>query len=99
MVLPALMHAFLARASRLMPQPRTGVVGHPGAGFSPGLGLGFTLGLVWTPCAGLIRASVITLAATQRVNWQSGVITLAYSVGTALPMVIFLLGEEASKIA
>lgn len=92
MVLPALKHAFLAWASQLMPQPRTAVAGRPAAGFSPGLGLGFTLGLVWTPCAGPIMASVITLAATQRVNWQSGVITLAYSVGTALPMVLFLLG-------
>lgn len=92
MVLPVLKNAFLIWASRVLPQPKSGVAGRSAEGFMPGLGLGFTLGLVWTPCAGPIMASVITLAATQRVNWQSGLITLAYSAGTALPMILFLLG-------
>ena len=92
MVLPVLKNAFLAWAARLMPQPKAGVPGRPAGGFVPGFGLGVTLGLVWTPCAGPIMASVITLAATQQLNWQSGVITLAYSLGTSVPMVLFLLG-------
>ncbi len=55
-------------------------------GFWPGLLLGFSLGLVWTPCVGPIIASVITLAATSSVNLTTVFITLSYSIGTAIPM-------------
>ena len=56
------------------------------AGFFSGFLLGLTLGLVWSPCVGPILASVITLAATSSVSGAAVVITIAYAVGTALPM-------------
>ncbi len=62
------------------------------AGFWGGLPVGFSLGLVWTPCVGPIMASVISLALTKRIDGGSVLITLAYTIGTSLPMLAVMLG-------
>lgn len=59
-------------------------------GFVGGLLVGLSLGLVWTPCVGPILASVIALAATGTVSSQTFAITLAYAVGTAIPMLVVM---------
>ncbi|MFZ1721875.1 MAG: cytochrome c biogenesis protein DipZ [Microgenomates group bacterium] len=65
-------------------------------GFFGGLVIGLSLGLLWTPCVGPILASVISLAITGTVTAQAFLITLAYAVGTAIPMfVIMLAGSTA----
>lgn len=61
-------------------------------GFWGGLLIGLSVGLVWTPCVGPIIASVITLAATSSVNFAAFFITLAYSLGTAIPMFAIMIG-------
>jgi cytochrome c biogenesis protein CcdA/thiol-disulfide isomerase/thioredoxin len=61
-------------------------------GFPGGLVTGFSLGLVWTPCVGPIMASVISLAVTRSVDGGSVFIILAYSLGTALPMLAIMIG-------
>jgi cytochrome c biogenesis protein CcdA/thiol-disulfide isomerase/thioredoxin len=61
-------------------------------GFTGGVLIGLSLGLVWTPCVGPIIASVITLAATSDVSLAAFFITLAYSVGTAIPMLAIMYG-------
>lgn len=61
-------------------------------GFWGGILLGLSLGLVWTPCVGPIIASVITLAATSTVSAGAVLVTLAYSIGTAIPMFLIILG-------
>jgi len=61
-------------------------------GFGGGLTVGLGLGLAWSPCVGPIMASVITLALNQAVGPGAIAITLAYSLGTALPMAAVLLG-------
>lgn len=63
-----------------------------GNGFFSGLLIGLSLGLLWTPCVGPILASIITLAASNTVNSASVFITLAYSLGTAIPMLIIMQG-------
>ncbi len=65
------------------------------AGFWSGLPVGFSLGLVWTPCVGPIMASVISLALTQRVDSGSIFITLAYALGTSIPMLAVMVGGRA----
>lgn len=55
-------------------------------GFGGGILVGLSLGLIWTPCVGPILASVITLALSSQVGFSAFFITLAYSLGTALPM-------------
>jgi cytochrome c biogenesis protein CcdA/thiol-disulfide isomerase/thioredoxin len=56
--------------------------------------LGLSLGLVWAPCVGPILASVIALALTGTVTATTFFITLAYSIGTAIPMLIILYGGK-----
>src|SRR5208337_2743701 len=65
------------------------------AGFWSGLVVGLSLGLIWTPCVGPIMASVISLALTQHVDGGSVSITLAYTLGTSIPMLGVMLGGRA----
>lgn len=58
-------------------------------GFWGGLLTGFALGLVWTPCAGPILATIATLAATTAVNAQVVLVTLVYVIGVGIPLFIF----------
>ena len=60
-----------------------------GTGFTAGLVTGFSLGLVWAPCAGPILATIATLSATQSVNLKVVAITLAYVLGLGIPLYIF----------
>lgn len=63
-------------------------------GFGGGLLIGFSVGLLWTPCVGPILASVISLAITGTVTFDAFLITLAYSIGTAIPMFLIMLGGQ-----
>ncbi len=67
-------------------------IGSAWAGFGSGLLIGFSLGLIWTPCVGPIMASVISLALTQRVDGGSIFITIAYTLGTSIPMLAVMIG-------
>ncbi|MDE1920198.1 MAG: cytochrome c biogenesis protein DipZ [Candidatus Omnitrophica bacterium] len=60
-----------------------------GSGLSAGLVTGFSLGLVWAPCAGPILATVAALSATQAVNARVVAVTLAYVLGLGIPLFIF----------
>ncbi len=62
------------------------------AGFWAGVPVGFSLGIVWTPCVGPIMASVIGLALTRSVDSGAVLITLAYTLGTSIPMLAVILG-------
>ncbi|QQS15900.1 MAG: cytochrome c biogenesis protein DipZ [Candidatus Moraniibacteriota bacterium] len=64
-------------------------------GFLPGLFIGVSLGLLWTPCVGPILASVITLAVTGTVSFSAFLLTLAYSAGAAFPMLLVMWGGRA----
>lgn len=70
-------------------------VKNSGDGFGAGVLLGISLGLVWTPCVGPILASVITLAASNALTTSSLLITLAYSIGTAIPLLLITYGGRA----
>ena len=61
-------------------------------GFFGGVLIGFSLGLLWTPCVGPILASVISLAIIGEVTFGAFLIILAYSIGTAISMFLIMLG-------
>ena len=74
--------------SRLLPHGKTQM------GFFPGFIIGLSLGLLWTPCVGPILASVISLAIAGTITLDAFFITLAYSLGTAIPMFFILIGGQ-----
>lgn len=61
-----------------------------GQGFKSGLITGIALGVVWSPCAGPILATIATLAATQSVNLGIIIVTLAYVTGIGIPLFVFV---------
>jgi len=63
-----------------------------GSGFLSGLVAGVALGLIWTPCAGPILATITTLVATSSITIATIMVTLAYSLGAAVPMVFIAYG-------
>lgn len=65
-----------------------------GDSFASGFIFGLSLGLLWTPCVGPILASVITLAASSTITLATVTITLLYSLGTALPMFLVMIGGQ-----
>ncbi|WP_062385018.1 cytochrome c biogenesis protein DipZ [Demequina iriomotensis] len=60
-----------------------------------GFVMGLALGLVFVPCAGPILASITVLAATNGVSWGLVALTLAFSVGIAIPLLGFGLAGQA----
>lgn len=61
-----------------------------------GLLLGLSLGAVWTPCAGPVLASILTLIATEPPGVGTAVLLLAYSTGAALPLLAIAYGGQAA---
>ena len=59
-----------------------------------GLVLGASLGLVFVPCAGPVLAAITAVSAAGQVGLQTIVVTLAYSIGAAVPMLLFALGGQ-----
>lgn len=88
LIVPALKHAWERATARFASGPSG--IRH---GFGGGVAIGMSLGLVWTPCVGPILASVITLAASSTVTYATVVITLAYSIGTAIPLLLIMRGS------
>jgi cytochrome c-type biogenesis protein len=64
------------------------------SGTASGLVLGAALGLVWTPCAGPVLASILTLIATSKDIASSSALLLAYALGAALPMLAIAYGGQ-----
>jgi cytochrome c biogenesis protein CcdA len=64
-------------------------------GFKGGFITGLALGIVWSPCAGPILATVATMAATQALSVGVVLVTLAFVFGVGIPLFIFaLLGQH-----
>ncbi|QQO14475.1 sulfite exporter TauE/SafE family protein [Bradyrhizobium diazoefficiens] len=61
-----------------------------------GLLLGATLGLVWTPCAGPVLGSILTLVATSKNLVWAGTLLVAYAIGAAIPMLAIAYGGQAA---
>ncbi len=101
MFVPWLRDRFEMLASRVARRPGgSAPAAAPGAvparrGYWSGVLVGLSLGLIWTPCVGPIMASVISLALTQHVDGGSVAITLAYTLGTSIPMLGVMLGGRA----
>src|SRR5579884_2498954 len=54
--------------------------------------LGASLGLVFVPCAGPVLAAISVVAANHHVGWRAVLLTVAYAVGAAIPMLLIAVG-------
>jgi cytochrome c-type biogenesis protein len=60
-----------------------------------GFVLGTTLGLVWTPCAGPVLGSILTVVATSRNTAWASTLLVVYAIGAAIPMLAIAYGGQA----
>jgi cytochrome c biogenesis protein CcdA len=60
-----------------------------------GFVLGTTLGLVWTPCAGPVLGSILTLVATSKDTAWASTLLVVYATGAAIPMLAIAYGGQA----
>jgi len=68
--------------------------GRPLGGNIGGFVLGTTLGLVWTPCAGPVLGSILTIIATSPHLQSEALLLIAYAVGAAAPMLAIAYGGQ-----
>ncbi len=59
-----------------------------------GLVLGLSLGLVFVPCAGPVLAAVTVLSASGEVGLRIILVTGAYAIGAAIPMLAIAIGGQ-----
>jgi cytochrome c-type biogenesis protein len=66
----------------------------PSQGVIGGFVLGTTLGLVWTPCAGPVLGSILTVVATSKDTAWASLLLVVYAIGAALPMLAIAYGGQ-----
>ncbi len=97
---------FLVALSLLVPQvaewlarPLQFLTRRSGGDKGGGFLLGASLGLVFVPCAGPVLAAVTVIAARRDVGLESLLLTLAYAIGAAVPMLaIAFAGQRAARV-
>lgn len=83
----------VARLSGLLSHAE-GAVRAAGSGNVGGLILGLTLGVLWTPCAGPVLGSILTLIATSENFARAGMLLVAYAIGAAIPILLIAYGGQ-----
>lgn len=93
LVFPSLQH-LIERPFARLPQPRF-------TSRRSGFGLGLTLGTLYVPCAGPVLAAIVVAGGTASIGAPVLILTLMFSVGTALPLLIFALAGRrvAERVA
>jgi cytochrome c biogenesis protein CcdA/thiol-disulfide isomerase/thioredoxin len=93
----AILMLFILAATLLVPQlgrlverPFTRLTRYRAGG--GGFLLGASLGLVFTPCAGPVLATISSVAAQEHVGWRAVFLTLAYAIGAGVPMLLIAYG-------
>jgi cytochrome c biogenesis protein CcdA/thiol-disulfide isomerase/thioredoxin len=97
---------FLVAATLLFPKveeivqrPLLRLTRRPSGDLGGGLLLGASLGLVFVPCAGPVLAAITVVGATQDVGFRAVVLTVAYAIGAAIPMLLVAIGGRAGMNA
>ncbi len=63
-----------------------------------GFGLGLALGVLYVPCAGPVLAAIIVAGATSRIGLNTVILTCAFAVGAAVPLLFFALaGRQVAE--
>jgi cytochrome c biogenesis protein CcdA/thiol-disulfide isomerase/thioredoxin len=88
------------RAALLIEKPLAVFSRFRPTGVGGGFFFGATLGLVFVPCAGPVLATVTVVAAQNSVGFRAVLLTLAYAIGAAIPMLLIARGgrEAAAQL-
>ena len=65
-----------------------------GSGHIGGLVLGLTLGVLWTPCAGPVLGSILTLIATSENLTRAALLLVTYAIGAGIPILLIAYGGQ-----
>jgi cytochrome c biogenesis protein CcdA/thiol-disulfide isomerase/thioredoxin len=87
------------KVEELVQRPFLRLTRRPGGDLGGGFLLGASLGLVFVPCAGPVLAAITVVGATQDVGARAIVLTLAYAIGAAIPMLLIALGGRSAMNA
>src|ERR671928_846593 len=79
------------RLGELLERPFLALTRRRPGGSGGGFVLGLSLGLVFVPCAGPILAYITVRAASEHVNAKAVLLTIAYALGAAVPMLLVAL--------
>ncbi|HEX4790280.1 MAG TPA: cytochrome c biogenesis protein CcdA [Actinospica sp.] len=81
----------LPRVEELLERPFTRIPQLRVTGEHGGFILGLALGAVYVPCAGPVLAAITVAGATGKIGAHTVALTLAFGVGTAIPLLFFAL--------
>ena len=81
----------LPRVQELLERPFVRIPQLRVTGEHGGFILGLALGAVYVPCAGPVLAAITVAGATGRIGAHTVALTLAFGVGTAIPLLFFAL--------
>ncbi len=82
----------------LLERPFARVGARRPSGRGGGFVLGLALGVLYVPCAGPVLAAITVVGATHRVGLTAVVVTAAFAVGTAVPLLaVALAGGQLSR--
>lgn len=65
-----------------------------GTGNKGGFVLGVMMALIWTPCAGPVLGSVLTLIAASENLGKAAVLLITYAIGAGIPMLAIAYGSQ-----
>ena len=80
------------RLGDVLQRPLYRLARRPSGDLGGGVLLGVSLGLVFVPCASPVLAAITVVGATSEVGWRAIVLTGAYSLGAAAPMLAIAYG-------
>jgi cytochrome c biogenesis protein CcdA/thiol-disulfide isomerase/thioredoxin len=79
------------RVQEVLERPFTWIPQRRVTGEHGGFVLGLALGAVYVPCAGPVLAAITVAGATGRIGFRTVALTVAFAVGTAVPLLVFAL--------
>ncbi|OBH48952.1 cytochrome c biogenesis protein DipZ [Mycobacterium mantenii] len=79
------------RVQHLLERPFAGIPQKDFGGRGGAFGLGLALGVLYVPCAGPVLAAIVLAGATAPLGLRTVVLTGAFALGTAVPLLIFAL--------
>ena len=88
------MGLIVPRFGELLSRPFTRLARNRAPTDSGGFALGLSLGLLYVPCAGPVLAAITVVGASHHLSFGAMVLTLAFSVGAAVPLLGFALAGQ-----